>query len=420
MIETEATETTSDGARPLPDGWRWVRLGDVCELNPRRPPIERAEDAATSFIPMAVVYDGGRGIAQFEVKPFGEVQRGYTYFGNEDVLFAKITPCMQNGKIAVVRDLIDGIGFGSTEFHVLRSGHLIQPDWMQLFLRQQAILDDAERHMTGAVGQQRLPTSYLADTLIPIPPLPEQRRIAAILRERLAAVEQARAAAAAQLAAAQALPAAYLRTVFESDEAQAWPRVRLGDTAKVQSGYAFKSEWFVDDGIRLLRNANIFQDYISWEDQVCLPYERRGEFSAFELCDGDIVLSLDRPLVSNGLKIARISQQDLPCLLLQRVARFQIHDDLDVDFLYTFLHTDAFITAITQHDQSLGVPHVSPKQVETILIPYPPVAEQRRIAADLHDRLVEVERVSMNLQEQLEEIVALPQALLRQAFAGEL
>jgi type I restriction enzyme S subunit len=151
-----------------------------------------------------------------------------------------------------------------------------------------------------------------------------------------------------------------------------------------------------------------------------LPYERRGEFSAFELCDGDIVLSLDRPLVSNGLKIARISQQDLPCLLLQRVARFQIHDDLDVDFLYTFLHTDAFITAITQHDQSLGVPHVSPKQVETILIPYPPVAEQRRIAADLHDRLVEVERVSMNLQEQLEEIVALPQALLRQAFAGEL
>jgi type I restriction enzyme S subunit len=273
----------------------------------------------------------------------------------------------------------------------------------------------ASRSLVPIVNKSAFSSLY-----IPLPPLSEQRRIAAILRERLAAVEQARAAAAAQLAAAQALPAAYLRTVFESDEAQAWPRVRLGDTAKVQSGYAFKSEWFVDDGIRLLRNANIFQDYISWEDQVCLPYERRGEFSAFELCDGDIVLSLDRPLVSNGLKIARISQQDLPCLLLQRVARFQIHDDLDVDFLYTFLHTDAFITAITQHDQSLGVPHVSPKQVETILIPYPPVAEQRRIAADLHDRLVEVERVSMNLQEQLEEIVALPQALLRQAFAGEL
>ncbi len=416
MIETEATETTGDGARPLPDGWRWVCLDDVCLAQSGGTPSRGHKGYFGGGIPWAKIEDLTHAGIYIDTTAESLTDAGIRassarIFPPGTVLFAMYGASIGTTSIARVAMASNQAIIGCQCSSQLIPEFLWY--WLTLIKRNLVAL--------GSGGAQpNLNAAIVKRVNIPLPPLPEQRRIAAVLRERLAAVEQARAAAAAQLAAAQALPAAYLRTVFESDEAQAWPRVRLGDTAKVQSGYAFKSEWFVDDGIRLLRNANIFQDYISWEDQVCLPYERRGEFSAFELCDGDIVLSLDRPLVSNGLKIARISQQDLPCLLLQRVARFQIHDDLDVDFLYTFLHTDAFITAITQHDQSLGVPHVSPKQVETILIPYPPVAEQRRIAADLHDRLVEVERVSMNLQEQLEEIVALPQALLRQAFAGEL
>ena len=79
---------------------------------------------------MSAVEDGGRGVQRSQLRPFGEVKKGYTYFGEGDILFAKITPCMQNGKHAIARDLADGLGFGSTEFHVVRAGSEVIPGWV--------------------------------------------------------------------------------------------------------------------------------------------------------------------------------------------------------------------------------------------------------------------------------------------------
>ncbi len=160
---------------------------------------------------MSAVEEGGKGIARPETKSFAAVRKGHTYFSEGDVLFAKITPCMQNGKHAVARDLIDGIGFGSTEFHVLRPSPDVTPEWLHYFVIQPHILHDAKAHLTGAVGQQRLPESFLANIEIPVPPLPEQQRTAAILGEQMAAVERARDAAQAQLRLLQDLTNTYLR-----------------------------------------------------------------------------------------------------------------------------------------------------------------------------------------------------------------
>ena len=110
------------------NGWTMARLGDVCEINPRRPRLELAPDAPISFIPMAAVNESGKGIAVVESRPYREVAKGYTYFQEEDVLFAKITPCMQNGKHAVARGLLGGFGFGTTEFHVLRPTPVLAAD----------------------------------------------------------------------------------------------------------------------------------------------------------------------------------------------------------------------------------------------------------------------------------------------------
>ena len=99
----------------MPSGWRRVKLGDVCEVNPpRNGGLKRALDAPTSFVPMAAVDERLGNILGPGTRPFAEVQKGYTYFQEGDVLFAKITPCMQNGKHAIARDLIDGVGFGTT------------------------------------------------------------------------------------------------------------------------------------------------------------------------------------------------------------------------------------------------------------------------------------------------------------------
>ena len=207
-----------DNYRPsLPDGWRWVRLGEVCEINPRRPELARKDDSLTTFVPMSAVDERLGTIVRAETKPFGEVRKGYTYFEDCDVLFAKITPCMQNGKHAIARNLVGGFGFGTTEFHVLRRGPAVIPDWIHFFIRQPEVLENAKAHFTGAVGQQRVPETYLAELEISLPPVDEQKRIAAMLNEQMASAERARKAIEEELDGINKLPAALLRRAFNGE-----------------------------------------------------------------------------------------------------------------------------------------------------------------------------------------------------------
>jgi type I restriction enzyme, S subunit len=203
--------------QPLPEGWRWAKLGEVCELNPRRPFIDRDDSDPTSFIPMESV-DAVLGVvSSIRERQYGEVKKGYTFFAEADVLFSKITPCMQNGKHAIAEGLIDGIGFGTTEFHVIRPKEAIISEFIWFYVRQPKVLTNAIKHFTGAVGQQRVPDGYLAELEISLPPLCEQQRIAAIIKDQFAAVEQARTAAEAELKAINTLPAALLRRAFNGE-----------------------------------------------------------------------------------------------------------------------------------------------------------------------------------------------------------
>ncbi len=210
----------NDDTAILPHDWQSVKLREICELNPRRPAISRADDALTTFVPMPAVAEAGKGIAKLQLRPFREVRKGYTYFGEGDVLFAKITPCMENGKHAIARGLTDGIGFGSTEFHVLRAGTRVTPVWIHFFISQPEVIQNATAHFTGAVGQQRVPEEYLAELDFPLPPLIEQQRITARLRVELEAVAQARAAVQAQTETLEMLSHAVLRESLSNGNTQ--------------------------------------------------------------------------------------------------------------------------------------------------------------------------------------------------------
>lgn len=162
----------------LPEGWVDAALDDIAIVNPGR--IDGlSADTNVSFVPMPAVSDVDGEIVCPTVRPFAEVSKGYTQFREGDVIFAKITPCMENGKIAVARSLENGVACGSTEFHVVRPLNESSPDYIWRFLRQKSFRDDAEASMTGAVGQRRVPATYLKESRIPLPPLPEQRRIVA-------------------------------------------------------------------------------------------------------------------------------------------------------------------------------------------------------------------------------------------------
>ncbi len=160
------------------DDWRSVELGTCCELNPKKTSDARLNDnLSVSFIPMPAVSEDG-DIDTSEIRQYSEVKSGFTYFQERDVLFAKITPCMENGKGAVAQNLFNGIGFGSTEFHVLRpKDQVSNPYWIHTLLSFENVRKDAEANMTGSAGQRRVPASFLKTYKVVLPTIEKQTEL---------------------------------------------------------------------------------------------------------------------------------------------------------------------------------------------------------------------------------------------------
>lgn len=170
----------------LPESWKWTRLLDIGEISPRN---EAKNDALASFIPMSGISQLHKGNLQPEIQNWGDIKKGFTHFANGDVVVAKITPCFENGKAAVISELDNeqGIGAGTTELHVFRPIHPeIHPGYIYIFLRSPFFAVKGEQSMTGTAGQKRLPTEYFATRALPLPPFLEQVRIVAKVDDLMA------------------------------------------------------------------------------------------------------------------------------------------------------------------------------------------------------------------------------------------
>ncbi|TDK23506.1 restriction endonuclease subunit S [Arthrobacter crusticola] len=167
----------------VPKSWAWARVGQICILSPRN---TASDDVKVGFLPMARLQDGYGSEYEFEIRRWGEVRSGYTHFQDGDLVLAKITPCFQNRKSAVLNGLESGLGAGTTEFHVLRGiDQTIDMRYLLFFFKTADFIRDGVRAMTGTAGQQRVGASFLKDYLIPVPPLAEQKRIVERLQDLL-------------------------------------------------------------------------------------------------------------------------------------------------------------------------------------------------------------------------------------------
>jgi type I restriction enzyme, S subunit len=174
----------------LPHEWNLVNIRQVAEINQKIDKSLISDDLTVSFVPMPAVAAENGLIDVSQKKPFSEVKKGYTGFLEGDVLFAKITPCMENGKMAVVPKLINGFGFGSTEFHVLRP-KTVNAKYLYFFVSSKNFRKNAIHQMTGAVGQKRVPAAYLKECKIPLAPLNEQTRIVAEIEKQFSRLDEA-------------------------------------------------------------------------------------------------------------------------------------------------------------------------------------------------------------------------------------
>lgn len=206
----------------LPAGWEKAELSEICLVNPTIDKSAIADDLAVSFVPMPAVEAENGAVDVSATRKFGDVKKGYTPFREGDVLFAKITPCMENGKMAVVPALHNGLGFGSTEFHVLRAHLGISPQFVYHFVSSRSFRHVAEHNMSGAVGQRRVTTPYLSACTIPVPPTAEQHRIVAKIEELFSELDQGVASLKTAREQLKVYRQSLLKNAFEGKLTAAW------------------------------------------------------------------------------------------------------------------------------------------------------------------------------------------------------
>lgn len=160
----------------IPSSWKWVRLNDIGEINPRN--NETDDNIEVGFVPMPMI-NAEYGMPHiYEVKKWGSVKKAYTHFAEGDIGLAKITPCFENGKSCVFKNLPNGIGAGTTELHVFRNTfNVVFPDFLLCYIKDRRYITNGIPKMTGSAGQKRIPKDYFAHNPFPLPPIAEQKRI---------------------------------------------------------------------------------------------------------------------------------------------------------------------------------------------------------------------------------------------------
>ncbi len=165
----------------LPEGWEWTRLSSVCIVNPRNTIDDSIE---VSFIPMPLIQDGFSNKHTYEVRKWSVVKTGFTHFAENDVGIAKITPCFENRKSVVFKNLKNGYGAGTTELHIVRTlSNTIIPDYILWLVKSESFISSGVQNFSGAVGQQRVGKDFISNYLIPLPSYNEQKRIVSTINE---------------------------------------------------------------------------------------------------------------------------------------------------------------------------------------------------------------------------------------------
>ena len=254
---------------------------------------------------------------------------------------------------------------------------LIDPNYLKYFFRS-----DSFQHSIASFAQGSTRTSVkfgkMKTVSIELPDLEMQARIIEIL-DRASKIIEIKEAEIEKL---DELIKARFVELFGRPEDKKYPSVRLGDYAKLQGGYAFKSKDFVDEGVPLVQIGNVNKDYLDWDVINAVPEEYIDKYSEFALSKDDLVMAMTRPIIKSlgSVKIAKVAEDDLPCLLNQRVGRFQIKDKIHPVFLEILCKTDDFKDYVERMSGNSLQPNISSKQVEDYIIILPPIELQEIFA----------------------------------------
>ncbi|MCJ7668443.1 MAG: restriction endonuclease subunit S [Anaerolineae bacterium] len=377
------------GEQPLPEGWRRVKMGEVCASTEKRDPRD-APDLIFRYVDISSIDNRLKRIVETRTI-LGKYapSRARQIMKANDVLIATTRPNL-NAVVLVPKELHDEIC--STGFCVSRPTEPIEPSFLFAFVQSQYFIDMISGQVRGML-YPAVTDNQIRNVYLPLPPLAEQRRIAARVQELMQEVERARAACKRQLEAVKALPAAYLREAFESEEAKRWEKKRLGEVCRFTSGKFIQKERVKSQGVYPVYGAN---GIIGFTDEKIFEKE---------------VIVIGR-VGSCGT----VNKTFGPAWITDNTIILQPLSQISFDFLYLALKSlklEDFQAASVQ-------PLITQGDLKPLLVPLLPLSVQNCIAADLKEKMTQAESLCASIEKQLEAINALPQAILRKAFRGEL
>lgn len=418
----------------LPSGWALATIADLCDVNPRRFDLEPADEDRISFVPMQAVIAGTGEISGPAVRKYRELKdKSLTRFQEYDVIFAKITPCMENGKIALATKLEGGRALGSTEFHVLRSKGAIDPSYLLHFLLQEGVRRDAERNMTGAVGQRRVPRPYIQALSIPTPPIAEQRRIVATLEEHLSQIAggarsiEAAAGKVEQFNASLRLHAVNgwierrERLVTTPDDS-GWRTVSVAEISRnIQYGTSAKAAAFASEtDIPVIRMGNIRAGKIIMDSVRYLPSDHPDN-GPLRLEEGDLLFNRTNSFELVG-KSAIYHMELGPATFASYLIRCQLYNEVvDPEWVALVINSPYGRTYISSvATQQVGQANVNGKKLGALQIPLPPLQRQKEILSRFREQTSAAARLTSAAELTGTKARALRSAVLRKAFTGRL
>jgi type I restriction enzyme S subunit len=411
-------------AEPVTTTTSVVPLISAVELNPRPDRSALSDHLEVSFVPMAAVEAATGRMDATAVRQFGEVKKGYTVFSERDVLFAKITPCMENGKMAVARGLRNGVGCGSTEFHVLRPRPGVDPQYVYHFVSGARFRAEAAHHMTGAVGQKRVPAAFLEQCAIPLPDIAEQRRIVAELEKQFSRLDDAVANLRRVKANLRRQRATIQQTAVEGkllgdERRNEWIDATIGEVGQVISGLTKSPKReALPQKLPYLRVANVYANELRL-DQIEYIGVAEQELEKLLVREGDLLV-----VEGNGSpdQIGRVALWDgsiQNCVHQNHLIKVRLGVRVTPRWALTWLLSPAGRQEIEGVSSSTsGLHTLSTGKVARLPIPVPPVIEQHRIVAEVDRRLSIVREVEAEVDANLKRAQGLRQAVLARAFRG--
>jgi type I restriction enzyme M protein len=352
-----------------------VRLGDVCTVNPRKSQLaDLNPDTRVSFVPMVDLNEHLIDFRPSDEKQLSEVSASYTYFENNDVLLAKVTPCFENGKAGIARGLLNGVGFGSSEFYVLRSSAQVLPEWVYFCVMHPLFRDAAVAQMTGTGGLQRVPRDYVENFLIPLPPLDVQREIVAEIEGYQKVIDGARAVLDNYRPHIPIQPgwpsAAFINAPFEIID---------GDRG---ANYPSKEDFSPEGYCLFLNTKNVRSNGFKFDELEFISAEKDSALRKGKLKRGDVLLTTRGTIGNTALYDDSVEFEHIRINSGMLIFRPD-PEKVSSSYLFYFFQSENFRAQREAIISGAAQPQLPIRSLNEATIPLPPLNMQQAIVAEI-------------------------------------